>query len=120
MKPNTEAVEHIDRRRATVAEALARLPTPEGKRFTTVLTHGSLLIELYAPRGVDPQKPHARDEVYVVVAGSGHFVHGARREPFGPGDVLFAPAGVAHRFENFSDDLVVWVMFYGPEGGEKA
>jgi len=23
-----------------------------------------------------------------------------------------------HRFENFSDDLAVWVFFYGPEGGE--
>ncbi len=120
MKPKTEAADPADQRRATVAEALARLPTPEGKRFTTVLRHGSLLIELYAPRGVDPQKPHTRDEAYVVVTGRGDFVHGSSREPFQPGDVLFAPAGAVHRFENFSDDLVVWVMFYGPEGGEKA
>jgi hypothetical protein len=28
------------------------------------------------------------------------------------------PAGVEHRFEGFTDDLVVWVVFYGPEGGE--
>jgi hypothetical protein len=28
------------------------------------------------------------------------------------------PAGVVHRFEDFSDDLAVWVVFYGPEGGE--
>jgi hypothetical protein len=25
---------------------------------------------------------------------------------------------VEHRFEQFSQDLAVWVMFYGPEGGE--
>jgi hypothetical protein len=25
---------------------------------------------------------------------------------------------MGHRFENFSDDLAVWVFFYGPEGGE--
>jgi hypothetical protein len=25
---------------------------------------------------------------------------------------------VTHRFEEFSDDLAVWVFFYGPEGGE--
>ena len=50
--------------------------------------------------------------------GTGTFVNGARREPFGPGDLLFVPAGVIHRFEEFSDDLVVWVVFYGPEGGE--
>ena len=42
----------------------------------------------------------------------------ANRARFAPGDVLFVPAGVPHRFEDFSDDLVVWVMFYGPEGGE--
>ena len=38
--------------------------------------------------------------------------------PFGPGDCLFAAAGEVHRFEQFSDDLAVWVFFYGPEGGE--
>ena len=37
---------------------------------------------------------------------------------FGPGDLLFVPAGVVHRFEEFTDDLAVWVVFYGPEGGE--
>ena len=31
---------------------------------------------------------------------------------------LFVPAGVEHRFEDFTDDLAVWVVFYGPEGGE--
>jgi hypothetical protein len=24
-----------------------------------------------------------------------------------------------HYFENFSDDFAVWVIFYGPDGGEK-
>ena len=107
-----------DRRKATLAEALARLPGPQGERFTTVFEHGSLLVEVYAPRGTDPQKPHTRDEVYVVVEGSGDFVIGESRQPFGPGDMLFAAAGEVHRFENFSDDIVVWVIFYGPEGGE--
>ncbi len=43
-----------------------------------------------------------------------------RRQKFGPGDFLFAPAGVSHRFEEFGADLVVWVLFYGPEVGEHA
>ncbi|MEO8164540.1 MAG: cupin domain-containing protein, partial [Betaproteobacteria bacterium] len=34
-------------------------------------------------------------------------------------DMLFVPAGVPHRFEMFTDDFCVWVMFYGPEGGER-
>jgi len=104
--------------KSTVTNALLKLPGPNGQRFATVFQHGSLLIEIYAPRGTDPQKPHTRDEVYVVAAGSGDFVCGQTRQSFGPTDFLFAAAGVEHRFENFTDDLVVWVLFYGPEGGE--
>jgi mannose-6-phosphate isomerase-like protein (cupin superfamily) len=101
-------------------EALARLPTPEGKRFITVFERGTLALELYAPRGTDPQQPHTRDELYMVVAGSGTFACDGTRTRFGVGDALFAPAGAVHRFEDFSDDLAVWVVFYGPEGGEAA
>jgi hypothetical protein len=25
-----------------------------------------------------------------------------------------------HHFENFSDDFATWVIFYGPDGGEKS
>jgi mannose-6-phosphate isomerase-like protein (cupin superfamily) len=110
----------LEKRRVSLEEAMRRLPSPEGHRFATVLEHGTLDIEIYAPRGVDPQKPHTRDEVYVVVQGRGKFRNGPRVEPFGPGDVLFVPAHVDHRFEDFTDDLVVWVIFYGPEGGEAA
>jgi mannose-6-phosphate isomerase-like protein (cupin superfamily) len=53
--------------------------------------------------------------LYVVVEGRGEFVNGDAREAFGPGDLLFVPAGVVHRFENFTDDLTAWVIFYGPE-----
>jgi mannose-6-phosphate isomerase-like protein (cupin superfamily) len=104
--------------RVSLKEALLRVPGPEGQRFASAFQHGSLLVEVYAPRGIDPQKPHTRDELYIVVQGSGQFVSGTTRLPVGPNDVLFAPAGVEHRFEDFSDDLVVWVIFYGPEGGE--
>jgi mannose-6-phosphate isomerase-like protein (cupin superfamily) len=82
--------------------------------------HESLSVELYAPRGIDPQTPHTRDEVYVVVDGAGFFVNGPERRRFGPGDLLFVLAGVEHRFEEFTDDLTVWVVFYGREGGESA
>ncbi len=103
------------RRRVTVAGALALLPGPTGERFAPVIEDGTLLVEIYAPRGHDPQEPHTRDELYVVVKGRGEFVNGDARDEFGPGDVLFVPAGVVHRFENFTEDLIVWVIFYGPE-----
>jgi mannose-6-phosphate isomerase-like protein (cupin superfamily) len=105
--------------RITLAEVAAGLPTAEGKRFKVAFERGTVSVELYAPRGTDPQQPHSRDELYVVASGRGTFVHGDARVEFGPGDVLFVPAHVPHRFEGFGDDFYVWVVFYGPEGGEK-
>ena len=101
----------------TVEQAMAH-PIPRGERSAPVLAHGSMLVKYYAPRGSDEQTPHTRDELYVVVRGSGWFVNGDRRHPFSVGDVLFVPAGVPHRFEDFTDDFGTWVVFYGPEGGE--
>jgi mannose-6-phosphate isomerase-like protein (cupin superfamily) len=103
--------------RITTAEALAQVPA-EGKRVAVLLRHGTLLAEMYAPRGHDPQQPHTRDEVYVIAAGRGTFLSGNSRQAFAPGDFLFVPAGMVHRFEAFSEDFAAWVMFYGPEGGE--
>ena len=104
--------------RLTLGAALERLPGPQGEQSVLLFEHGSLVVKLYAPRGSDPQTTHSLDEIYVVVQGSGEFVCRGTRQPFAPNDVLFAAAGVEHRFENFSDDFAVWVFFYGPEGGE--
>ena len=98
---------------------LDQLPGPDGERSIELFRHGTLTVKLYAPRGVDPQTPHSRDEIYVIASGSGRFRRGSEETSFGPGDVLFVPAGVEHRFEEFSDDLGLWVMFYGPKGGER-
>ena len=87
----------------------------EQPRFAQVFAHGSLEVEIYAPRGHDPQTPHTRDEVYVVVAGHGKFFCAGETRDFSPGELLFVPAGVEHRFIDFSDDFVTWVLFYGPE-----
>ena len=81
--------------------------------------HGTLTVELYAPRGNDPQTPHTRDEIYVIISGNGRFQSQRRKKPHSaPGDLLFVPAGEEHRFVEFSDDFATWVFFYGPEGGE--
>lgn len=103
----------------TSAEALARLEALQGPEFTLLFRHGTLEVEVYRPRRVDRQQPHERDEVYVVIAGHGSFVNGDARQPFAPGDLLFVPAGATHRFEDFSEDFATWVIFYGPEGGER-
>jgi len=104
----------------TAADASARIGSGATIRSVPLFRHGTLLVKYYAPRGTDPQTPHARDEIYVVAHGRGVFFDGSSRHPFAPGDLLFAAAGVTHRFEDFSEDLGVWVMYYGPEGGEAA
>ena len=101
-----------------VADLLSQLPGPSGERSVEGFRRGSLTVKLYAPRGRDPQTPHSRDEAYVVAQGRGHFWDGSVRRPFGPGTFLFVRAGKPHRFEDFTDDLAIWVLFYGPEGGE--
>lgn len=99
--------------------ALAKLAErKDGKRFLELLTHGSMLVEIYKPEKVDLQQIHSRDELYVVYSGSGTFFNDGIRHPFQAGDVLFVPAGIEHRFEDFSEDFATWVVFYGPEGGE--
>lgn len=100
------------------SDALRRLPGPQGERSVSLFDHGSLVVKLYHPAGIDSQTPHSRDEVYVVAQGEGEFVCAGSRQSLSPKDVLFAAAGIEHRFENFSDDFAVWVFFYGPEGGE--
>ncbi|MFT3881405.1 MAG: cupin domain-containing protein [Gemmatales bacterium] len=104
--------------RLTPASALATLAQQSSREFVSLFKHGSLEVEIYQPKKVDKQKPHSRDEIYVVISGTGTFVNGDTRLPFEPGEVLFVPAGVVHRFEDFTEDFATWVFFYGPEGGE--
>ena len=107
--------EVMDRLTPTAAlRALHGHPDP----FRELFSHGTLNVEIYRPEQVDKQQPHDRDEVYVVISGTGTFVLGDRRQPFEPGELLFVPAWVEHRFEDFSDDFATWVIFYGPPGGE--
>jgi mannose-6-phosphate isomerase-like protein (cupin superfamily) len=110
-----------DTHHAPVRIALAAARSAElqpGRASALLLTHVSLELRFYAPKGHDAQTPHTRDEVYVVASGRGWFVRGHERVPFAQGDALFVAAGEEHRFEDFSEDFGTWVMFYGPEGGE--
>ena len=86
--------------------------------YREMLRHGTMSVGLYTPHEVDKQSPHNQDEVYIVASGTGVFALGEERIACGPGDTFFVGAGARHRFEEFSDDLAVWVVFYGPEGGE--
>ena len=93
-------------------------PPPSGNLAVPVFRHGSMEAELYQPQQVDTQTPHTRDEIYVVAIGHGQFFNGIDTVSVQAGSFLFVPAGVEHRFVHFSSDFTVWVIFYGPEGGE--
>ena len=102
-----------------LGEAL-EAPLEPGRLSSLVFEHGTLEVRFYAPDGVDTQTPHTRDEIYVVVRGSGLLVDDEGRRALNTGDCVFVPAGRKHRFEDFTEDFAVWVAFYGPEGGEAA
>ncbi len=74
------------------------------------LSAGSYVI---AAGGVDDQRPHREDEVYVVVSGRGRFTGGGETVDVSAGSVLFVPAYEEHRFHDVTDDLDVLVVF-GP------
>ncbi len=97
----------------SLAAALAA-PLPEGRRSSEVFVDGDLEIRLYAPKGHDPQTPHDRDELYIVAAGQGKFRVGDRVDAIAPGALLYVASHEVHRFEDFSEDFAVWVVFYGP------
>lgn len=102
----------------TSLNAARAAPLPVSRSSPLMLSHGTMQVRFYAPRDNDPQTPHDQDELYIVCKGQGYFVNGEQRQRFIQGDVLFVPAGREHRFEEFSNDLEVWVIFYGPTGGE--
>lgn len=93
--------------------------TASAQPFVTALAHGTMQVELFAPRGRDTQQPHRQDELYIISRGHSLFVRGKEQVPVTTGDVLFVPAGMAHRFEAFSGDFEAWVIFWGNDGGER-
>ena len=101
------------------AQTLQGIPGPNDERSLSVLRRGTLDLKLSArPLRPNRQTTHAQDEIYVIVHGRGVLFHDGKRDAFEPGDCLFVAAGTDHHFEDFSDDLAVWVIFYGPDGGE--
>ena len=101
-----------------LADALARIPGPAGEHAVGVFDRGTLKVKFSCPVPPNQQAPHAQDEVYLVVRGRGVLLHDGQRDVMETGDCAFIAAGTEHRFEEFTDDLAVWVVFFGPEGGE--
>ena len=112
--------------RISLSEWRARLPLPasedwpQGVWDIEALTHGTLSVVLFAPRGTDYQSPHEQDELYVILTGTGLLEIEGTPHAFVAGDVVFVPARAKHRFVEFSAGLLTWAIFWGPQGGEEA
>ena len=68
--------------------------------------------------GIDRQSPHTEDEIYVVMAGRSQFTTGDVTRPVGPGDTLYVPKAVPHRFHDITDELHLLVVFAPPEDSQ--
>ena len=93
-------------------EWMSRVASPNPE-YMISFNNGDCLIEYWAPRMEDTQEPHDRDEVYIITAGHSDFSLGEDHRTVTPGDLIFVPAGMAHKFFNFSDDLAMWIVFFG-------
>ena len=98
--------------------AVAQANIPAGERSARVWQRGTLDIAFALPTPPKEQSPHIQDEIYIIVRGRGVLIHDDKRDPFEQGDILFVAAGVEHQFEDVSEDLALWRVFYGPHGGD--
>lgn len=98
----------------TAEDALRALASADDGRYGVLLDTATLELGYYRPGEHDPQQPHDRDELYVILTGSGRFLCGDETMPFTAGDVLYVPAFVEHRFVDMSADFGAWVIFVGP------
>jgi mannose-6-phosphate isomerase-like protein (cupin superfamily) len=84
-----------------------------GVGYTEQLRVPTMSVGTYslASGALDRQSPHAQDEIYVVTAGRARFVSDDGSAEVKPGDVIFVPAGEAHRFVDISEDISLLVIF---------
>ena len=84
-----------------------------GKLYWEFLRVPALSMGLYTlpAGGVDPQSPHAEDEVYYIVSGRGQIFVGGEDRPVQPGSIIFVAAGVEHRFHSIIEELQILVFF---------
>lgn len=108
----------------SLGESLSVLPLPATNKWPNgvfdqeVWRSRRASVSVFAPRSVDHQTPHDRDELYVIVAGEGRFDLDGTLMDFGAGDLIHVPAGVPHRFLP-PLTLTAWVIFFEADPREK-
>ena|SRR6267378_1008503 len=102
----------------SLADALSKGPPPPGSLAVPVFSHGPLWLSFSLRLGKTRRSRIHKTRCTLSPVGQVYFFDGAQRHAVEAGSFLFVPAGQSHRFEDFSSDFVIWVVFYGREGGK--
>jgi cytidylate kinase len=88
------------------------------RRYLEALRTGAASVGLYHLRrgAEDEQRPHAEEELYLVLEGRGRFRLGDEDCDVEPGALLAVPRRVEHRFHSITEDLLLLVFFTPTEG----
>ena len=66
--------------KVSIDQALARLPAartdayPRVAPFLRMMAGGTMSVEVFAPKDVDLQQPHAQDELYFIHSGTAQII----------------------------------------------
>jgi quercetin dioxygenase-like cupin family protein len=87
-------------------------------RWQEFLRVSSLSLGLFRLKAGQPdgQRPHAEDEVYLVLGGKASFRAGGQEQAVAPGTLIFVERSVEHCFFEVTEDLTALVFFAPPEG----
>ena len=105
----------------SLTEALNLGPPPPGNLAVPVFAHGTMEAELYTPQGHDPpDAPHsATRSMSSRAAGAGSSTATAAT-PSPPAPSSSSPPAPSTASRTSPPTSAVWVVFYGPQGGEPA
>lgn len=76
-----------------------------------------VMSDLYCLEPGQKQKVHAHDgedKIYYVLQGNGTVTVGEQEAPIGAGQIVLAPAGVAHGLSNGADGRMEVLVFMAP------
>jgi len=107
-------------------KTLADLAAYQGEKMNKVNLFSTqrVMSDLYCLEPGQKQKVHAHDgedKIYYVLEGSGTVTVGEKDAAIGKGQIVIAPAGVAHGLTNGADGRMQVLVFMAPnahfEGG---
>lgn len=91
-------------------------PTDEPNHWIEHLRGSDLSIGTYSipAGGIDDQRAHLEDEIYVVQAGAATLTADSGSAQVRAGSVVFVPANEGHRYVDVTEDLTLIVIVAPP------